>query len=53
MKIDVTFDPAVFSLDAVKAACYKFLDRISPDIELSQGKIVCRLNIDKIGRAHV
>jgi His-Xaa-Ser system protein HxsD len=46
MKIDVTFDPAVFSLDAVKAACYNFLDRVSPEIELSQGKIVCRLNID-------
>lgn len=43
MKIDVTFDTAVFSLDAVKTACYKFLDRFTPEIELCDAKIVCHL----------
>ena len=46
MKIDVTFNLAVFSLDAVKTACYKFLDRFTPDIELSDGKIICHLAFD-------
>ena len=46
MKIDVTFDPEVFSLDAVKTACYKFLDRFTSDIELRDGKILCRLIFD-------
>ena len=46
MKIDVTFDLAVFSLDAVKTACYKFLDRFTSDIELSGGKVICHLAID-------
>ena len=44
MKIDVTFDTAVFSLDAVKTACYKFLDRFTPEIELCDAKIVCHLD---------
>jgi His-Xaa-Ser system protein HxsD len=46
MEIDITFDLAVFSLDAVKAACYKFLDRFTADIELRGGKIICHLAID-------
>jgi len=46
MKVDVTFDSAAFSLDAVKTACYKFLDRFTPDIELCEGKIICHLSID-------
>ena len=46
MKIEVSFDSAVFSLDAVKAACYKYLDRFTSDIELCDGKIICRLNSD-------
>lgn len=46
MKIDVTFDLAVFSLDAVKTACYRFLDRFTPEIELCDGKIICHLAFD-------
>lgn len=47
MNIDVTFDSAVFSVDAVKMACYRFLDRFTSDIELSDGKIVCHLGFDE------
>lgn len=43
MRIDVTFDAAVFSLDTVKAACYVFLDRFTSDFELSGSRIVCHL----------
>jgi His-Xaa-Ser system protein HxsD len=46
MKIDITFDLAVFPLDVVKTACYKFLDRFTPDIELRDGKIICHLTLD-------
>lgn len=46
MNIDVTFDVAVFSLDAVKTACYKFIDRFTSDIEIHDGKIICHLKFD-------
>lgn len=46
MKIDVTFDSAVFSVDAVKMACYRFLDRFTSDIQLCEGQIVCHLSFD-------
>jgi His-Xaa-Ser system protein HxsD len=46
MKIDVTFDLAVFSLEAIKAACYKSLDRFTSDFELIGGKIICHLAVD-------
>jgi His-Xaa-Ser system protein HxsD len=46
MKIDVTFAVAVFSLDAVKTACHKFLDRFTSDIELFDGRITCHLAFD-------
>ena len=49
MKVDVTFDSAVFCVDAVKTACYRFLDRFTSDIELREGKIVCHLDFgDKL-----
>jgi His-Xaa-Ser system protein HxsD len=49
MKVDVTFDSAVFSVDAVKMACYRFLDRFTSDIELREGRIVCHLDFgDKL-----
>ncbi len=52
MNLEVTFDSAVYSMDAVKAACYKFVDRFSPDIEFDHGKIVCRLQFDdKLARS--
>jgi His-Xaa-Ser system protein HxsD len=47
MKAEITFDAAVFSLDAVKAACYRLLDRFSPEIELDGGKVVCHLSFDE------
>ena len=46
MKIDVTFDSAVFPLDVVKTACYRFIDRFTPHLELCDGKIVCHLEFD-------
>ena len=46
MKIDVIFDSAVFSIDAVKTACYRFLDRFTSDFELCDGKIICHLVFD-------
>ena len=47
MKVDVTFDSSVFSVDAVKMACYRFLDRFTSDIEVCGGEIVCHLNFDE------
>jgi His-Xaa-Ser system protein HxsD len=46
MVSEVTFDPAVFSLDSVKAACYRFSDRFSPSIEIRNSTIVCQLKFD-------
>lgn len=46
MKIDVSFDSAVYSLDAVKAACYRFLDRFVAEIELGENKVLCHLTFD-------
>jgi len=43
MTVNVDFDSGVFSLDAVKAACYALVDRFISDIELSDRKIICRL----------
>lgn len=41
--VDITFDSQVFSIDAVKTACYRFLDRFTSGIELCDGKIICHL----------
>ena|SRR5207244_1546778 len=46
MVSEVRFDLAVFSLDAVKAACYRFLDKFSPSREVRDGGIVCQLQFD-------
>src|SRR5258708_35307569 len=46
MNFDVRFDSAVYSLDSVKMACYRFMDRFTSDIELCDGKIVCHLVFD-------
>ena len=46
MTTEVKFDLAVFSVDAVKAACYRFMDRFSPDIEIRDGAICCLLQFD-------
>jgi His-Xaa-Ser system protein HxsD len=47
MKMDISFDSAVYSLDAVKAACYRFLDRFAAEIELHERKILCHLTFDE------
>lgn len=47
MMVNVTFDLAVFSVDAVKTACYKFLDRFTSDIESCDGKVICHLSFDE------
>jgi len=54
MTTEVKFDLAVFSVDAVKAACYRFMDRFSPSIELRDGAICCLLQYDsKLAEASV
>ena len=46
MTVETSFDIAVFSIDAVKEACYRFLDKCSPTIETREKEIVCRLDFD-------
>ena len=46
MASEVRFDLAVFSIDAVKAACYRLSDKFSPSIEVHEGTIVCHLQFD-------
>jgi len=54
MVTEVRFDVSVFSLDAVKAACYRFLDKFSPSIEVREGAILCLLHFDsKISEASI
>jgi His-Xaa-Ser system protein HxsD len=40
-------DSAVYSLDAVKKAAYRFLDRFAADIHLDPEKIVCELTFSR------
>lgn len=44
--VEVRFDAAVYAVDSVKKAAYRFLDRFAPDIEIRGGEIVCRLVFD-------
>ncbi len=46
MTTEVRFDLAVFSVDAVKAACYRFIDKFSPTIEVRDSAICCLLQFD-------
>jgi His-Xaa-Ser system protein HxsD len=46
MVSEVKFDPAVFSVDVIKAACYRFSDKFSTAIEIRDGLIVCALQFD-------
>ena len=46
MTTEVRFDLAVFRVDAVKAACYRFMDRFSSAIEIRDGAICCLLQFD-------
>jgi His-Xaa-Ser system protein HxsD len=45
---EVRFDLTVYSLDAVKAACYRFLDKFSASIGVHEGVAVCGLQFDSI-----
>ena len=42
-RIEVSFDLSVFSIDAVKHACYRFVDRFTADIQTREGQAVCEL----------
>ena len=46
MTTEVRFDLAVFRVDAVKAACYRFMDRFSSAIEIRDGAICCLLQFE-------
>lgn len=46
---EVCFDLKVYSLDAVKVACYRFLDRFSASIEVREGVAICQLEFDSTG----
>lgn len=39
----VSFDSAVYDLDTVKKAAYRFIDKFSPDIRIEGSDIVCTL----------
>ena len=43
---EVKFDSAVYTVDAIKAACYRFSDKFSALIEIRDGLIVCSLQCD-------
>ena len=43
----VHFDSAVFSIETIKKAAYRYLDRFAPTIEATGGAIVCHLSFPK------
>ena len=49
MSNEVRFDLTVYNIDAVKAACYRLLDRFSASIEVHQGAAICQLQFDSPG----
>jgi His-Xaa-Ser system protein HxsD len=42
--VEVSFSSAVFSLDVLKKAAYRFLDRFSTEFKISEPEIVCVLH---------
>lgn len=42
--LNIDFDCRVFSIDSVKKAAYRFIDKFSSDIALAENKIICSLN---------
>ena len=40
----VNFDDRVYSLDSIKKAAYRFIDKFSIDFDLSEQTICCTLN---------
>ena len=47
------FDSAVYDLDTIKKAAYRFLDKFSPDIRITDGQIVCDLAFPNASPAEV
>jgi His-Xaa-Ser system protein HxsD len=47
VSLDVDFDGRVFSLDSVKKAAYRFIDKFSVDIKLSENQILCSLKFSQ------
>ncbi len=46
MTVEIRFDQAVYAVDSVKKAAYRFIDRFSAEIESHDGVIVCRVTLD-------
>ena len=40
----MSFDLAVYSLETIKKAAYRFIDRFSPDIRIENNQIICVLS---------
>jgi len=47
VSLDVNFDDRVFSLDSVKKAAYRFIDKFSIDIKLTENQIYCVLTFSQ------
>ena len=44
VKLEIGFEGRVFSLDSIKRAAYRFIDKFSVDFHLSGDQILCVLN---------
>lgn len=47
VSLDINFDDRVFSLDSVKKAAYRFIDKFSIDIKLTENQIYCVLTFSQ------
>jgi His-Xaa-Ser system protein HxsD len=47
VSLDINFDDRVFSLDSVKKAAYRFIDKFSIDIKLAENQISCTLTFSQ------
>ena len=57
VRLEVKFDSRVFSLDSVKKAAYRYIDKFSIDIGVYEDQIICGLSfLSKVtpeGAAHL
>ena len=44
VSLEFDFDDRVFSLDSIKKAAYRYIDKFSVDISIFEGHIHCKLN---------
>lgn len=44
VSVEIIFDSRVFLLDSIKKATYRYIDKFSADISLSEFQITCHLN---------